>query len=119
MVTSGFVLGFVVGPLIWAPMSEVLGRRLIFVGPYILFTAFNGGVVASQNVWTLIVLRFLAGTAGSSPLTNAGGTVSDVFNAGERGLGMAVFASAPFLGPALGPIVRTIPLSLRQLAHIV
>lgn len=102
MVTSGFVLG----PLIWAPMSEVLGRRLLFLGTYVLFTAFNGGVIASQNVWTLIILRFLAGTAGSSPLTNAGGTVSDVFNARERGLGIAVFASAPFLGPALGPIVR-------------
>jgi MFS family permease len=70
MVTSGFVLGFVVGPLLWAPMSEVFGRRLLFIGTYILFTIFNGGAVASQNIWTLIILRFLAGTAGSSPLTN-------------------------------------------------
>lgn len=105
MVTSGFVLGFVVGPLLWAPMSEVYGRRNLFIFTYVLFTIFNGGVIASQNIWTLIILRFLAGTAGSSPLTNAGGTVSDVFSAGQRGLGMAVFASAPFLGPALGPIV--------------
>lgn len=105
MVTSGFVLGFVVGPLLWAPMSEVYGRRNLFIFTYILFTAFNGGVIASQNIWTLIILRFLAGTAGSSPLTNAGGTVSDLFDAGQRGLGMAVFAAAPFLGPAVGPIV--------------
>lgn len=102
---QGFVLGFVIGPLLWAPMSEVLGRRKLFIGTYILFTIFNGGVIASQNVWTLIILRFLAGTAGSSPLTNAGGTVSDVFDAGQRGLGMAIFAAAPFLGPAVGPIV--------------
>lgn len=70
MVTSGFVLGFVVGPLLWAPMSEVFGRRLLFIGTYVLFTIFNGGAIASQNIWTLIILRFLAGTAGSSPLTN-------------------------------------------------
>ena len=107
MITSGFVLGFVVGPLLWAPMSEVYGRRNLFIFTYILFTAFNGGVIASQNIWTLIVLRFFAGTAGSSPLTNAGRTVSDVFDAGQRGLGMAVFAAAPFLGPAVGPIVST------------
>ena len=86
-------------------MSEVLGRRKLFIGTYILFTIFNGGVIASQNIWTLIILRFLAGTAGSSPLTNAGGTVSDLLDAGERGLGMAIFAAAPFLGPAVGPIV--------------
>ena len=77
----------------------------MFIFTYILFTIFNGAVVASQNIWTLIILRFFAGTAGSSPLTNAGGTVGDVFTAGQRGLGMAIFAAAPFLGPALGPIV--------------
>ncbi|KAH8081119.1 major facilitator superfamily domain-containing protein [Filobasidium floriforme] len=105
MVTSGFVLGFVVGPLMWAPCSELYGRRNLFIFTYILFTIFNGGVIASQNIWTLIILRFFCGTAGSSPLTNAGGTVADMFNASQRGLGMAVFASAPFLGPGVGPII--------------
>jgi len=105
MVTSAFVLGFVIGPLLWAPMSEVLGRRNLFIGTYVLFTVFNAGLVGSQNIWTLIILRFFAGTAGSSPLVNSGGTVSDVFDARQRGLGLAIFASAPFLGPALGPIV--------------
>lgn len=105
MVTSGFVLGFVVGPLLWAPSSELFGRRNLFIFTYILFTIFNGSVIASQNIWTLIVLRFFAGTAGSSPLTNAGGTVADMFNANQRGLGMAVFSAAPFLGPGIGPII--------------
>jgi len=123
MVTSGFVLGFVVGPLLWAPMSEVcaatvsvnygtdaqvFGRRNLFILTYIFFTVFNGAVIASQNVWTLIILRFFAGTFGSSPLTNAGGTVADVFDAQQRGLGMAIFAAAPFLGPAVGPIVSSV-----------
>lgn len=38
-------------------------------------------------------------------MTNAGGVVADVFEAKQRGLGMAVFASAPFMGPAIGPII--------------
>jgi MFS family permease len=83
----------------------VFGRRNLFIFTYFFFTVFNGAVVASQNIWTLIILRFLAGTFGSSPLTNAGGTVADVFNAQKRGLGMAIFAAAPFMGPAVGPIV--------------
>jgi len=95
-------------------MSEVLGRRKLFIGTYILFTIFNGGVIASQNIWTLIILRFLAGTAGSSPLTNAGGTVSDLLDAGERGLGMAIFAAAPFLGPAVGPIVSPLKMAFNE-----
>jgi hypothetical protein len=88
-------------------MSEVLGRRKLFIGTYILFTIFNGGVIASQNIWTLIILRFLAGTAGSSPLTNAGGTVSDVFDAGQRGLGMAVSPSQHMLDQGLYPGIKS------------
>jgi len=99
-----FVAGFIVGPLMWAPMGEVLGRRILFIGTYFMLTAFNAGAAGSQNMQTLIILRFFAGMFGSSPLTNAGGTISDMFNADQRGIAMAVFASCPFLGPVLGPI---------------
>ncbi|MCO5554307.1 hypothetical protein L7F22_007836 [Adiantum nelumboides] len=101
---SLFVLGFALGPLIWAPLSEVLGRRYLFVFSYFMLTLWNAVAVASPNLASLLVFRFLAGAFGSSPLTNAGGTIADCFNAKERGLAMAVFAAAPFMGPALGPI---------------
>ncbi|KAL4913144.1 major facilitator superfamily domain-containing protein [Aspergillus aurantiobrunneus] len=53
----------------------------------------------------LINLRFFAGAFGSSPLTNAGGVIADMFPASERGLAMTLFASAPFFGPVLGPVI--------------
>ncbi len=102
---SVFVLGFAIGPLLWAPMSELYGRQLLFVSTYAILAAFNAGAAASQNIYTLIILRFFARAFGSSPLTNAGGVIADMFTANQRGLGMAVFASAPFLGPVIGPIV--------------
>ena len=101
---SLFVLGFAVGPLIWAPLSEIYGRQVIFAISYGAFTAFNAGAAGSQNIQTLLVLRFFAGAFGSSPLTNAGGQIADIFNASERGLAMGLFALAPFLGPTIGPI---------------
>ena len=70
-----------------------------------MLTFFNAGAAGSQNVWTLIILRFLAGSFGSSPLTNAGGVIADMFNASQRGIAMVLFASAPFMGPVLGPVV--------------
>ena len=70
-----------------------------------MLTFFNAGAAGSQNIETLIVLRFFAGAFGSSPLTNAGGVVADVFPASERGLAMSIFAAAPFLGPVIGPVV--------------
>ncbi|CRG88786.1 putative transporter mfs2 [Talaromyces islandicus] len=105
MGVSAFVLGYAFGPLLWAPMSEVLGRRRLFIVTYALFTIFNAAVCASQNIWTLIILRLLAGSFGASPLTNAAGVVADIFPAEKRGSGMAIFSAAPFTGPTLGPIV--------------
>ena len=102
---SLFVLGFAIGPLLWAPFSELYGRQILFIGTYAALTAFNAGAAGANSMATLIVLRFLAGAFGSSPLTNAGGVIADMFHADQRGLGMSVFAAAPFLGPVIGPIV--------------
>ncbi|CAK7565782.1 MAG: hypothetical protein SEPTF4163_003709 [Sporothrix epigloea] len=102
---SLFVLGFAIGPLLWAPSSEFFGRQILFVGTYTALTLFNVGAAVAQNMRTLIIMRFFAGAFGSSPLTNAGGVIADMFSAADRGLATAVFAAAPFLGPSLGPIV--------------
>ncbi|XWX01705.1 hypothetical protein V2A60_009734 [Cordyceps javanica] len=101
---SLFVLGFALGPLLWAPLSEVVGRQKLFFVSYLALTAFNAGAAGADSMGTLIVLRFFAGAFGSSPLTNAGGVIADIFSAEERGKAGAFFAMAPFLGPALGPI---------------
>jgi len=99
---SLFVLGFAVGPLFWAPMSEMYGRQILFFGTYAALTAFNAGAAGAQNIQTLLILRFFAGAFGSSPLTNSGGVIADIFPAVERGLAMCIFAAAPFLGPVIG-----------------
>jgi len=102
---SLFVVGFAVGPLLWAPLSELFGRQILFFSTYAALTAFNGGCIGAQNSWTLLIMRFFAGAFGSSPLTNAGGIIADMFPAAQRGLAMSLFAAAPFLGPALGPVI--------------
>ncbi|KAM3527498.1 hypothetical protein NHJ13051_002912 [Beauveria bassiana] len=101
---SLFVLGFALGPLVWAPLSEVFGRQQLFFISYLGLTAFNAGAAGANNMGALLVLRFFAGAFGSSPLTNAGGVIADIFTAEERGKAGALFSMAPFLGPALGPI---------------
>ncbi|KAJ9298113.1 hypothetical protein DTO271G3_3718 [Paecilomyces variotii] len=102
---SLFVLGFALGPLIWAPLSELIGRQVVFFGTYCALVAFCSGSAGSQNIWTLLILRLFAGSFGSSPMTNAGGVIADIFDADNRGLATTLFAGAPFLGPTLGPVV--------------
>ncbi|ETS79849.1 hypothetical protein PFICI_07378 [Pestalotiopsis fici W106-1] len=102
---SLFVVGFAVGPLLWAPLSEIFGRQVLFFITYAALTAFNAGCAGATNSYSLIILRFFAGAFGSSPLTNAGGVIADMFPAAQRGLATSLFAAAPFLGPVLGPII--------------
>ncbi|PLB37803.1 MFS transporter [Aspergillus candidus] len=101
---SLFVLGFAVGPLLWAPLSEVVGRQVPFFCSFFLMSAFSAGCAGVQNIWSLLILRFFAGAFGSSPIANGGGSISDMYPARQRGLALSLYAAAPYLGPALGPI---------------
>lgn len=98
-----FVLGFAVGPALWAPLSELYGRRIPFIAIHAFVIAFVAGSAGANSMPALLVLRFLAGTFGASPLTNSGGAIADLFAPSERGLGMSIFGAAPFMGPVLGP----------------
>ncbi|KZP24834.1 MFS general substrate transporter [Athelia psychrophila] len=102
---SLYVLGFGLGPLFFAPLSEMFGRRTVFLSTYSLYTLLHLGGALGQNTATLLTCRLLSGIFGSSPLTNAGGTLADIWNARERGVATAIYATAPFLGPVVGPIV--------------
>jgi MFS family permease len=77
----------------------------VFVTSFAGVTIFNGGCTASQSIAALVVLRFFTGVCASSPLTNAGGIISDMFPPTQRGLAMSAFVVSPYLGPAIGPIV--------------
>ncbi|KAF5244722.1 hypothetical protein FAUST_2239 [Fusarium austroamericanum] len=102
---SLYVLGFALGPLVWAPLSEEFGRRKIFFVSFMAGTAFAAGAAGADSIAALLVLRFLTGSIGSAPLSNAPAVIADMFDKSERGMAMCMFSGAPFLGPAIGPII--------------
>ena len=99
---SLFVLGFALGPLIWAPLSEVYGRKSIYVISFMAYTAFSVAATCAPNIQSLLVLRSFASAFGSSSMSNTGGIIADMFTKEQRGMATALFVTAPFLGPALG-----------------
>lgn len=104
-VVSVYVLGFAFGPLLAAPLSEIYGRAPVFNIANILFIIATIITALSQNMPMLIIFRFLMGFAGSTPVTNGSGTISDMFPVEERGKAMAVWAMGPLLGPCIGPLM--------------
>ncbi|KAI0060497.1 MFS general substrate transporter [Artomyces pyxidatus] len=105
LTVSIMVVGFGLGPLAWAPLSEIYGRRPLYIIPFSLYVIFNIPCALAPNIGALLVCRFLCGIFASSPLTLAGGTISDIWDNNDRGLAIAFFAAAPYGGPVLAPIV--------------
>ncbi|KAI0014807.1 putative bicyclomycin resistance protein [Xylariomycetidae sp. FL0641] len=102
---STFVLGIALGPLLMSPLSEFYGRRPIYLVSWGMFLIWLIPSAVAHNAATIIVTRFLDGFAGSSFLSVAGGTVSDVFKRDEIQAPMAIIALSPFIGPSLGPLL--------------
>ncbi|KAK4156615.1 hypothetical protein C8A00DRAFT_12470 [Chaetomidium leptoderma] len=102
---SVFVVGFGVGPMIFAPLSEIYGRRIIYGSTLLVAVIFVIPCAVAKNIGTLIVCRTLDGIAFSAPMTLVGGTLADLWRNEERGVPMAAFSAAPFIGPAIGPLV--------------
>lgn len=86
--------------MIFAPLSEVFGRRIIYGSTLLLAVIFIIPCAVSKNIGTLIVCRTIDGIAFSAPMTLVGGTLADLWRNEERGVPMAAFSAAPFIGPA-------------------
>lgn len=104
LVVSIYILGFAIGPLIIAPMSEMFGRFAAYNVCNVFFVIFTVACALSNSMGMLIAFRVLAGMAGAAPLTIGGGTVADIFRQEERAGAMAVWSMGPLLGPVLGPV---------------
>lgn len=102
---SIMVCGFAVGPLLWSPLSEIIGRRPVYIISFALYTIFQIPCALSPNIGGLLVCRFLSGVFSSSGLSLAGGTIADIWEIENRGNAIAYFAAAPYCGPVLGPVV--------------
>ncbi|KAF8306487.1 MFS general substrate transporter [Clavulina sp. PMI_390] len=102
---SAYVIGFGLGPLLFAPLSEMYGRQPVFLTTYAPFVIFHIGCALAQNPQTMMLCRFFAGAFGSAPLTNSGGMISDLFAPYERAVPQTLYGTAPLLGPVVGPIL--------------
>lgn len=105
LITTLFLAGYCLGPIIWGATSELVGRKVIFSISMLMYTLFILGQALAPNPQTLFITRFLSGVCAAAPLTNAGGVVADLWDPVGRGFAMSLFSSSVFIGPALGPLI--------------
>ncbi|KAL9579160.1 MAG: hypothetical protein Q9212_005270 [Teloschistes hypoglaucus] len=100
-----YVLGLALGPLCLGPLSEIYGRRTIYLISFSLFTLFNIGCATSPNITALSILRLASGACGSAGPTLGAASIGDMFLKKDRGKAQAVYALGPTLGPVIGPLI--------------
>jgi len=105
LATGIFLVGVGFGALFAGPISETVGRNPVYIGTMAIYMIWIMAAALAPNIGAQLVFRFLAGFFGSTPLTCAGGSLSDLWNSMERVFAFPVFANAAFMGPIFGPVV--------------
>ncbi|KAJ5427219.1 MFS general substrate transporter [Penicillium sp. CMV-2018d] len=109
---------FLVGPIVWAPLSEEFGRRVIAITTFPLFTIFTMACALAPTWASFLVFRLFTGIFGSAIVALGPGILADIYQDPKaRGWSIAVFMGPLFaipsltysqatgFGPMLGPIV--------------
>lgn len=104
---SLYVLAYGIGPLIFAPLSEIpiVGRSPVYAVTMFIFVIISVPTALVNNFAGLLVLRFLQGFFGSPCLANGGATMQDMYSLLKLPYALTFWVSAAYCGPALGPLL--------------
>ncbi|KAF9815811.1 hypothetical protein IEO21_04323 [Rhodonia placenta] len=95
-----------IGPLFLAPLCELYGRKWVYVGSALGWTAFQVGAARAENTATILICRFFAAFLGTASFSNAAGTIHDLSTPGLfQSSSTMLFCMALFMGPGAQPIV--------------
>ncbi|KAL4944130.1 hypothetical protein BDV06DRAFT_188172 [Aspergillus oleicola] len=101
---SIYLIGYVFGPLVLAPLSEIYGRRIVLSCANWFFIVWQIGCALAPNIAGLTVMRFFAGCGGSACITLGAGVIADLFPVHQRGMATSLWSLGPLLGPNIGPV---------------
>ncbi|GAM34044.1 hypothetical protein TCE0_015r01373 [Talaromyces pinophilus] len=104
--TALFLVGYIMGSMVFSTMSETIGRKPVLLGTFTVFVLATLACAFTPNWGFFLAFRMICGLAGAAPQTVVGGMYADMFFDGRtRGRAMVTYMSAASFGPILGPII--------------
>ncbi|CAG7563285.1 unnamed protein product [Fusarium equiseti] len=100
-----FCMGFALAPMALAPISEIWGRRPVFMFAGFVFVIFQAVCSVMPNLAGMLIARFFVGVGGSVFSSVVGGVIADLWHKEERNTPMALFSGFVLFGTGLGPLV--------------
>ncbi|KAF4970123.1 hypothetical protein FZEAL_10106 [Fusarium zealandicum] len=106
LLNSLYMVGYVLGPLLFGPLSEYIGRRPVLIGTYLGYLVFMLACSGAPNYTALLVFRLLCGINAAAPTTVIGGLYADCLeDPSVRGNAIGLYMTVTTMGPLLGPII--------------
>ncbi|MCR8679655.1 MULTISPECIES: multidrug effflux MFS transporter [Campylobacter] len=106
---ASFFIAFAFGQLIYGPLSDIFGRKMLLIIGILIFIASSLGCVMVDNIYVFITLRFFEALGGCAGVVIARAIVNDNFDikdaAGIYALMMVFSSLAPMLSPTFGGIL--------------
>lgn len=96
--TPMFLFGNAIGALASGPLSETVGRNIVYLLSMALYMICIMITALAPKLPVQLIFRFFAGLFASPPLTIYGGSLADLWSDDERSLVWPLFAAAPLLG---------------------
>lgn len=103
--TTLYVMGFAAGPTVWAPASELIGRRPPLLVGMLGFPIFVIATATAKDTQTIMLTRFFSGFFAASAIALVPASLSDLFNNQYRGIAISMYTMAMFMGPFTAPFV--------------
>ncbi|KAH9825505.1 Fungal trichothecene efflux pump (TRI12), partial [Teratosphaeria destructans] len=100
-----YLLGLAIGALLLAPLSEMYGRRPVYMVANALFVVWVIPCAVADDMATILVSRFCAAFCASALISNAPGSLNDITEDHHRALAFSIWSIGPMNGPAIGPVV--------------
>lgn len=98
--------GFVLGPLLFGPLSAYVGRRPVMIVSFIGYIIFTLACSVAPTYPSLLVFRLLTGINAAAPVTVTSGLFADILdNPSQRGVAITSFIGVNTIGALCGPLI--------------
>ncbi|CAG8110975.1 unnamed protein product, partial [Penicillium nalgiovense] len=91
-------------PSFWGSFSDVLGRRVVFIGTFAVYIVSNIALAVSTNYGELMAFRALQAAGSAATISIGAGVIGDITTSAERGSLIGIFGGVRMLGQGVGPV---------------
>ncbi len=108
---SAYLIGFAAGQIVYGPLSDRYGRRLVLLVAVVIFCAASLICTVAPSIDILIAARALQSFGAAGAIVLARAVVRDLYSGARAGKELsvmgAIMALAPIVGPVVGGVLHT------------